>query len=235
MAIGLARLFGFEFKANFDYPYASRSVTEFWRRWHISLSSWFRDYLYIPLGGNRGSSARTYFNLALVFFLCGLWHGASWAFVGWGLYHGGFLVLERMGLGRRLERLPSVLRSLYLLLVVTAGWVFFRADTFGGALAMLKAMAGFADGSAAEYTAAVYLRPDVILALIAGCILAAPVLPYLERLRRTLVTGARRPWLGQAVDAVFAAASVAGLALLLLACEMHLAGGTYNPFIYFRF
>jgi alginate O-acetyltransferase complex protein AlgI len=235
MAIGLARLFGFEFKANFDYPYASRSVTEFWRRWHISLSSWFRDYLYIPLGGNRRGAARTCLNLAVVFFLCGLWHGASWTFVFWGFYHGGFLVLERLGFGRVLERLPGPLRRCYLLLAVTVGWVFFRAATFGGAIALLRAMAGLGDASAVEYTTSAYLANDVVVALIAGCVLSAPVLPWLERLRREVLAGVRRPGLAQALDAAFAGASVACLAVLLLASEMELAGGTHNPFIYFRF
>jgi alginate O-acetyltransferase complex protein AlgI len=236
MAIGLARLFGFEFKANFDYPYVARSVTEFWRRWHLSLSSWFRDYLYIPLGGNRGSALRTYGNLGIVFFLCGLWHGASWAFVGWGLYHGGFLVLERMGLGRRLERLPSALRRLYLLSAVTVGWVFFRADTFGGALAMLRAMAGFADGSAVEFAPALYLRNDILLALVAGCVCSAPVLPGLRRvLESARQATAGRRGLADGLEVVCALGSVATLAVLLLGSAMLLAANTYNPFIYFRF
>src|SRR5262249_4068386 len=110
MAIGLARMFGFQFLENFNYPYVSQSVTEFWRRWHISLSSWYRDYLYIPLGGNRCSPARVYFNLVTVFLLCGLWHGARWTFLFWGLFHGVFLVVERLGLGRRLQALPRSLQ-----------------------------------------------------------------------------------------------------------------------------
>jgi alginate O-acetyltransferase complex protein AlgI len=235
MAIGLARLFGFEFKPNFDYPYTSRSVTEFWRRWHMSLSSWFRDYLYVPLGGNRRGPVRTYLNLALVFFLCGLWHGASWTFVVWGLYHGAFLVLERLGLGRLLERLPSLLRRAYLLLAVVAGWVFFRAETFAGAVGMLRAAIGLGDGSAVEYTPAAYLANDAILALAAGAIFSAPVLPWLGRLRQGVLAGVRRTGLAQALDAAFAGLSVACLALLLLAAEMQVAGGTHNPFIYFRF
>jgi alginate O-acetyltransferase complex protein AlgI len=235
MAIGLARLFGFEFKANFDYPYAARSVTEFWRRWHMSLSSWFRDYLYIPLGGSRGSPARTYFNLVTVFFLCGLWHGASWAFVGWGLYHGAFLVLERVGLGRHLERLPSPVRRLYLLLAVTAGWVFFRAETFGGALALLKAMAGRADGSAVEYLPITYLRPDLVIALLAGAVFSAPVLPDLRRLQAAVARRASASAPARALDAVLAATSVATLAGLFLLSAMFLAAGTHNPFIYYHF
>ena len=142
MAIGLAKLFGIDFLENFNYPYAARSVTEFWRRWHISLSSWFRDYLYIPLGGNRCGRVRNYFNLVIVFFLCGLWHGASWTFAAWGLFHGAFLVLERMKAGRVIDSLWSPVRHLYTLLVVSTGWVLFRADTVPQAEAFLKAMAG---------------------------------------------------------------------------------------------
>ena len=129
MAIGLAKLFGIDFLENFNYPYAARSITEFWRRWHISLSSWFRDYLYIPLGGNRCGRVRNYVNLVTVFFLCGLWHGASWTFAAWGLFHGAFLVLERMKAGRMIDSLWSPVRHLYTLLVVSVGWVLFRADT----------------------------------------------------------------------------------------------------------
>jgi alginate O-acetyltransferase complex protein AlgI len=236
MAIGLARLFGFSFKANFDYPYTARSVTEFWRRWHMSLSSWFRDYLYIPLGGNRGSAPRTYFNLVTVFFLCGLWHGASWAFVGWGLYHGGFLVLERMGLGKHLERLPSPLRRGYLLVAVTAGWVFFRAETFAGAIALLRAMSGFAEASAVEHTPPVYLQPDVVLALVAGVVFSAPVLPGLGKAyTRLLGSLAGRPRVARRLEAVCALASTTVLTLLLMGSAMLLAANTYNPFIYFRF
>jgi alginate O-acetyltransferase complex protein AlgI len=235
MAIGLARLFGFSFKANFDYPYTARSVTEFWRRWHISLSSWFRDYLYIPLGGNRGSPARTYFNLVTVFFMCGLWHGASWAFVGWGLYHGGFLVLERMGLGKHLERLPSPLRRGYLLVAVTVGWVFFRAETFAGALALLRAMVGLADGSGVEYLPITYLRPDVVIALVAGVIFSAPVLPALRRLQGAVALRAAASLPARALGAVLAVTSVAALAGLFLASAMFLAAGTHNPFIYYHF
>jgi alginate O-acetyltransferase complex protein AlgI len=236
MAIGLARLFGFEFKANFDYPYIAESVTEFWRRWHISLSSWFRDYLYIPLGGNRQGTVRTYVNLVAVFFLCGLWHGANWTFVVWGLYHGVFLVLERMGLGQRLARQPSLLRHGYLLLVVLVGWVFFRAGSFAAAVGMLRAMAGFGDASAVEYVSAVYLQRDVVLALIAGAVFAGPVLPWLRQIhRRAVLAAAGRRWLAEGVEAAAAVTAVAAQALLLGGSAMLLAANTYNPFIYFRF
>ncbi|MCA8923022.1 MAG: MBOAT family protein, partial [Planctomycetes bacterium] len=131
MAIGLGRMFGFHFLENFDYPYVSRSIREFWRRWHISLSTWFRDYLYIPLGGNQGSATRTYVNLVLVFALCGLWHGASLTFVAWGLFHGVFLVGERLAAGK--VRAPRLLQHLYVLVAVMVGWVLFRAESFAHA------------------------------------------------------------------------------------------------------
>jgi alginate O-acetyltransferase complex protein AlgI len=232
MAIGLAKMFGFDFKENFNYPYVSRSITEFWRRWHVSLSSWFRDYLYIPLGGNRHGTARTYFNLLTVFFLCGLWHGASWAFVCWGLYHGGFLVLERMKLGRWLDALPTPLRHGYALLVIMVGWVFFRANTFAQALGFVTALAGMGTATSVEYVPAVYLQLDVVLALLAGIVGSTPVLAWLRGFR---YASNLRPRLARALEAAFAGASVATHAVLLLASAMMLAAGTYNPFIYFRF
>jgi len=179
MAIGLARLFGFRFPENFNYPYIARSMTEFWRRWHISLSTWFRDYLYVPLGGNRHGSARTYLNLWLVFFLCGLWHGAAWTFVAWGLYHGSFLVLERLGLGRRLESLWTPARHAYTILAVMVGWVFFRSETLQQAGSFLSAMAGFASGSGLEQHVGLHLNAMVAVALAAGVLGSAPLLPWL--------------------------------------------------------
>src|SRR6202008_2450791 len=148
MAIGLARALGLHFPRNFDYPYLSRSITEFWRRWHITLSQWFRDYVYIPLGGNRAGALKTYRNLVIVFFLCGLWHGAAWTFVIWGLFHGSFLVMEGVGLAGAIRRRCPPVRHAYLLLVVMTGWVFFRAETLTGAIAFLKAMAGVTVASA---------------------------------------------------------------------------------------
>ena len=129
MAIGLGRMFGFKFPENFNYPYIATSVTDFWRRWHITLSAWLRDYLYIPLGGNRVPKWRVYLNLLTVFFLCGMWHGATWTFVAWGLFHGAFLIIERVGLARWLRASSRVLRHGYALLVVMIGWVFFNAHT----------------------------------------------------------------------------------------------------------
>jgi alginate O-acetyltransferase complex protein AlgI len=233
MAIGLARLFGFEFRENFNYPYAAASVTDFWRRWHISLSSWYRDYLYVPLGGNRHGAGRTYFNLVTVFFLCGLWHGASWTFIVWGLYHGAFLVLERVGLGRLLEAAWAPLRHGYALLVVLVGWVLFRAATFAQATAFLKAMAGFGRGAGVWYSPALYLNAGVLGALVLGALAAQPLLPRLVQLRDRLTAPGGR--LAYALEPVLAFTPVAVLLALLLVSAMLMAGGTYNPFIYFRF
>jgi alginate O-acetyltransferase complex protein AlgI len=229
MAIGLGRMFGFRFPENFRHPYVADSVQEFWRRWHISLSSWFRDYLYVPLGGNRVRPARVYLNLVIVFFLCGLWHGASWSFVVWGLYHGAFLVLERLGLGARLQRAWRPLRHAYLLLAVMVGWVFFRADTLPQALAFLQALSGFGAAQPTPYAPGHYLDAELWLALVAGAIGATPVVPWLAR--RHEAVRAASPARGGAWDA----AATAALSLLLLASVLQVAARSYNPFIYFRF
>lgn len=220
MAIGIAQMIGFSYPRNFDRPYSSRSLSEFWRRWHMSLSSWFRDYVYVPLGGNRVSPARTYLNLALVFFLCGLWHGAAWTFVAWGLWHGGFLVLERLGLKDHLARLPGVLAQAYTLLVVLIGWVFFRADSMSHALAYLRAMAGLQQVAPYAHPWQLDAGWSTVLALAAGLALALP--------RRDSKAAAPR---GAAI--ALARASLAGALLVLSVAS--LASGTYNPFIYFRF
>jgi len=231
MAIGLGRMFGFVYRENFRHPYASSSVTDFWRRWHISLSSWFRDYLYIPLGGNRHGTARTYFNLVLVFFLCGLWHGASWVFVIWGLYHGLFLVLERVGVGRWLERWPGAVRHAYLLLAVMVGWVFFRSETLGGALDYLRSMFAPSVWSNPLHPARLYLEPATTLALLAGVIGSMPWLERAAAWRESQRARGDRPRLELALEA---ASNLAITALLFLSV-LELAAGFYNPFIYFRF
>jgi alginate O-acetyltransferase complex protein AlgI len=230
MAIGLGRMFGFRFPENFNYPYIASSIQDFWRRWHMSLSAWFRDYVYIPLGGNRTTTGRLYFNLLLVFFLCGLWHGAAWTFVVWGLFHGAFLVIERVGLAARLEVLPHPVRHLYALIVVMVGWVFFRADTLGGATAMLSAMAGAGGGAPATYAPSWYWNPEVIVAFVAGAIGATPVVPALAR-RLATVSDDGNAILGWRPSAVALLALVA----LLSASVMLSAARSYNPFIYFRF
>ncbi len=234
MAVGMGKMFGFQFLENFNYPYVSQSVRDFWRRWHISLSSWFRDYLYIPLGGNRVSERRNYINLILVFFLCGLWHGASWTFVVWGLYHGIFLVAERTRFGSFMDGLPRPFRHAYALLAVLIGWVLFRADSLEHALTFSSTMFGFEQDSSIKQPLAGYLTYHVMLALIAGIVFSAPVWPSFKA------------WLAKMSEAVpvrfqpgVAAAGfgleAAGLIFILLVSSAWLAGGTYNPFIYFRF
>jgi alginate O-acetyltransferase complex protein AlgI len=230
MAIGLGHMFGFSFLENFNYPYVSRSITEFWRRWHMSLSSWFRDYLYIPLGGNRRGPYRTYFNLLLVFFLCGLWHGASFNFVVWGLFHGGFLVVERVGLGAWLEKQASVLRHAYVLLVVMVGWVFFRAADLTQALAYLRSMCWMQPGKPDWHHVGLYFDSVLVLALVAGIIGSMPWLPKVAAWHeRKLQEG--RSALGLGLELV----GLVLLGLVFFSSALELSAGTYNPFIYFRF
>jgi alginate O-acetyltransferase complex protein AlgI len=221
-------------------------VQEFWRRWHISLSTWFRDYLYLPLGGNRVSTARMYGNLITVFFLCGLWHGASWNFVIWGLWHGTFLVVERVtGMPQRGARseakhafssassASSAVRHIYTLLVVIVGWVFFRADTLGTAIAFLGAMAGLSPAAPTPYTVQWFLTSEVWLALAAGVIGSTPWLPALAaRIGVRSAEESTVPTTLQAAASLFATAS---LLAVLVASIMQMAARTYNPFIYFRF
>jgi alginate O-acetyltransferase complex protein AlgI len=231
MAIGLGLMLGFHFPENFRWPYISRSIQEFWRRWHISLSTWFRDYLYIPLGGSRGGTFSTYRNLVLVFLLCGLWHGASWNFVIWGVFHGFFLVVERAGLAAWLERVPRFVRHGYVLLAVMVGWVFFRADTLPEALAFLRAMGGFADAPAA-LPLAMLVRGDVVVALVLGVVGSMPLVPWLRDRWHRLRDRAAAP--GRADLGVQAGATVA-LFVLFGLIALRLSASAYNPFIYFRF
>ncbi|MEJ5365515.1 MAG: MBOAT family O-acyltransferase [Desulfosoma sp.] len=232
MAIGLGRMFGFEFPENFHYPYASRSLREFWRRWHMTLSSWFRDYLYIPLGGNRISPARTALNLWLVFFLCGLWHGAGWTFLAWGTLHGFYLVLERTSLWQSLvPRLWRPLQHMYTLTLVVLGWVFFRAESVSYALGYLERLFGFGHAGPATQDVLLYCDPKTLWTLGIGCLFAAPLAPaWSEKLRARILRAA-----SDLTRAAFSLGHYALLAFLLLASAAHLAAGTYNPFIYFRF
>lgn len=223
MAIGLAGILGFTFPENFNYPYIAQSITEFWKRWHITLSTWFRDYVFFSLGV-RGGRAILYRNLLIVFVLCGLWHGASWHFVAWGLFYGLFLVLERMGLTGFLQRRAPVVRHVYTLLTVISGWVIFRAETLSKAMAFLAAMFGFSNHELASFDRFTYLPNDVVMALILGAIGSMPALPYLK----TLLP---RPQAGLALGAL----EFAGLASVFVAAAALAAAGTYNPFIYFRF
>jgi len=229
MALGLGRLLGFRFLENFLHPYASRSLTEFWRRWHISLSSWFRDYLYIPLGGNRHGAFRTGLNLVTVFFLCGLWHGASFNFIVWGLLHGAFLVLERTRFGELLARAPAAVRHLYVLAVVMCGWVFFRANDLGHATEWLAALVTPGAGSAA-WSVGLWLDPWNVTMLAAGVIGSTPWLP---RAKAIVDTWRERGLFTRWILAECAA--TIGWIVVLVASACLLAAGTYQPFIYFRF
>jgi len=222
MAIGLGRMFGFRFPENFRTPYASRSLREFWRRWHISLSTWFRDYVYIPLGGSRVRPLRVRLNLLLVFFLTGLWHGASWNFVIWGFFHGGFLALERTRFGEWLERLPAPLRHVYLLLVVGVAWVFFRSPDLGYSLGYLSAMAGVAGHAQDGYFAAL-LTPKLTAAIAAGIAFS---FPWWQRVHLDAL-----PANGSARLAVQQTAWL----VLFATCLLVVAGQSHDPFIYFRF
>ena len=235
MAIGLGRMFGFNYLENFNYPYVAQSIQDFWRRWHISLSTWFRDYLYIPLGGSRGSAPRTYANLVTVFFLCGFWHGASFTFIAWGLYHGFFLVLERVGLLRFMAKSPRWVRHVYAILVVMGGWVLFRcAGKFAQAMAFYKAMIGIGEGTGVEYGLDMHLTPDIALAILLGIVFSAPILPFVNRWMRERID-AMDP-LGKALGQLgFSSVRVIGLSLLFGLSAMWLSAGTHNPFIYFRF
>lgn len=235
MAIGLARMFGFHFLENFNSPYIAQSIQEFWRRWHISLSNWFRDYLYIPLGGNRCSPLRTYFNLTVVFFLCGLWHGASWNFIVWGLFHGMFMVLERIGLMQPFTESKWLLvRHFYALLIIMISWVFFRASTLSYSLSFLTAMAGFAQGTGLEYHALIYLNWEIVLAIIIGIVASTPVLSKLSSFYRQLAFNCPKRAAAM-IDAIFFSLSGLSLAVIFLTAVIKLAAGTYNPFIYLQF
>ena len=219
MAIGLGRMLGFHFPENFNYPYISGSVREFWRRWHITLSVWFRDYLYIPMGGNRRGSARTILNLLVVFLLCGLWHGAGWNFVLWGLYHGLFLVAERIPVLQR--KRAKIIGIPLTLIIVLIGWVFFRTGTLAEAWSYLRAMAGFGGTLGIDSVT----RRTVLLTFAAG---AAGCVPWLPFLAQKIKGNPRRE---QIADLL----SVAGAVGILILSVILLTGGTYNPFIYFRF
>ena len=225
MAIGLGRVFGFAYKENFDHPYLSASITEFWRRWHISLSSFFRDYVYIPLGGNRRGTGRTILNLAIVWSLTGLWHGASWNFVLWGVYYFALLVLERFVLEGALNRVPVALRHILTLLLVTVGWVIFYYTDFAAMTEHLKALIGLGGGGLVDEKLLAVLKQYTALPLI----MALCCLPLQRWLKGLFSRGQKGLSLW---GEVLGAAALTGIFLLSL---LFLMGQTYNPFIYFRF
>jgi alginate O-acetyltransferase complex protein AlgI len=232
MAIGLGRMFGFKFLENFNFPYISQSIQEFWRRWHISLSSWYRDYLYIPLGGNRKGALRTYLNLLIVFTLCGLWHGASWNFLIWGIYHGAFLMFERLGLLNIVDKTPKLLRHCYVLIVVMIGWVFFRAETVDTSFTFISAMFGGSGIETTWTTLSEYVNYYILLCLIMGGILSTPIYSYIKSHIDNL--SSEQEVSSTKIATVGVLDTLLLFSLLSLSFIMIVAN-SYNPFIYFRF
>lgn len=222
MAIGLGKMFGFEFNMNFNYPYVSKSITEFWRRWHISLSSWFRDYVYIPLGGNRVSKIKHIRNLLIVWFLTGLWHGAAWNFVAWGLYYGVILIIEKYLLSPVLDRLPDVVRHIYSIVLVVIGWVLFFSSSFGQAADYIRVMFGAGAHGFADRESMYLLTSNLILWLI--LIFGSTPLVHFryEHMLRT------KKWNTTIINSVVYVA-------LFIVCIAYLVTETYNSFLYFRF
>ncbi len=222
MAVGLGKMLGFEFVRNFNYPYISKSVTDFWRRWHISLSSWFREYVYIPLGGNRVSKIKHVRNIMVVWLLTGLWHGAAWNFVVWGLYYGVWLLIEKYFLASLLEKIPAFFRHLYTCLIVLFGWVLFASPTLGDAVIYMGNMIGIGGSGFIDGTGLYYLAGNLIL-LIICCLGSTPLI--WQKYRKFALKKGTAP-----------SVVAAGIYTLILVCSMaYLVNATYNPFLYFRF
>ncbi len=223
MAIGLGQMFGFRFLENFNYPYKATTVQDFWRRWHISLSTWFREYLYIPLGGNRKGKVRTCLNKLFVFFCTGLWHGASWTFVLWGLWHGFFLLLEQW---IPMKKLPKWITYITTMLVVCIGFVFFRATSLEQGFDIVETMfMGWTHVVQTQYEVLNYLNPIFILTFVFGLLASVP---YWHRFRNYCLATQKRQKIANTLSYV-------GTFTLLVINVLSLAGGMYNPFIYFRF
>lgn len=217
MAIGMALMMGFKFPENFNHPYIATSIQDFWRRWHMTLSTWFRDYVYISLGGNRGGAARTYLNLFIVFALTGLWHGASWTFVAWGLWHGVFMIIERITKFDALM-LPRAMKHLYVLAVVLVGWVLFRATSFEHAAGFLSVMVGLGSSGSRVYQE--FFSPALGVAMAAGIVCSMPVYA----------------WIRSRADSSLVSAVVCFTAIALVSLAgMKTLSGAYSPFLYFRF
>ncbi len=221
MAIGLGKLFGFTFEENFNLPYLSRSITEFWRRWHISLGTWFRDYVYIPLGGNRCGWGRQLFNIAVVWLLTGLWHGASWNFVLWGAYYAVLLMVEKLGLLRVLARLPRMLQHAYALFFIVVGWALFACTEPGQLSGVFGALFGLSGVPLYDASSLFLLKNNVLLWLL----LVFASTASFARLHTHLLS---RHWYAEVLCPL-------GLAAALLACTAFIVSGSFNPFLYFRF
>ncbi|PSG90543.1 membrane-bound O-acyltransferase family protein [Aurantibacter aestuarii] len=225
MAIGLGKMFGFNFPENFNYPYISKSVKEFWRRWHITLSEWFKDYLYISLGGNRISVNRTYLNLLFVFFITGLWHGANWTFIIWGLFHGFFILMEKRFEKSFFDKLPNWFLHVYLMFIITFSWAIFRSNTITDAWQYIKQLFNFSVETNFNYLY-FYMTKEVIFAMLIAFLLSTPKFQiYIKKILKSFhIQGPTLKYLK-----VF---YVLGLFFI---CQYYIASGSYNPFIYFRF
>ena len=232
MAIGLGQMLGFEFPENFNYPYISKSIQEFWRRWHMTLSTFFRDYVYIPLGGSRVNKTRTYLNILIVFMLTGLWHGASWNFVLWGIYHGSFLCIERLFLASLLKKFISLYSHVYALLVVGIGWVIFKIEDFQALGLYLSRLISFGRSSMPVDESLMLNRRESIIAIVVGIIFSMPVANIIEKYMKNV-----RPNLDFRLWKELPAAFLKNIAVsaLLIFSLVKISTTAYNPFIYFRF
>lgn len=228
MAIGMGLMAGFHYKENFDYPYLSKSVSEFWRRWHISLGSFFRDYVYIPLGGNRKSPARTYVNLLIVWILTGLWHGASWNFVLWGLYFCLFIVLEKVFKNIFVSRLPKIISNVYLLLIVYFGWILFRFSNMSDIAAVVKGMFGLNGNSLIDYETSTLFINNIFMIIIA----IVAVTPVTKNIVRVFMTRLNQSSI--AYKTIIYSDAVMPVIIIMLS-TIYLVSDSYNPFLYFQF
>ena len=224
MAIGLGKIFGFHFPENFDHPYASKSITEFWRRWHMTLGSWFRDYVYIPLGGNRRGKGRWFFNIFVVWFLTGFWHGADWQFIVWGLMYAVLLMLEKLFLLEKLEHAPKILRHIYVLFFTLMGFVIFNANSISAAFLDIGGLFG-ANGTALSSPEAIYYLKSYAPVLIFGAVASTPLFSVLKEKAKS-----KKP-LCNAAKLLLPIVLCAGLLL----CTAYLVDGSFSPFLYFRF
>ena len=217
MAIGLGKMLGFDFLENFNYPYVSKSVSEFWRRWHISLGSWFKDYVYIPLGGNKVGTIKLYRNLAIVWVVTGIWHGASWNFILWGIYFGFFIILERIFLGELLRKLPNIIQHIYLMIIVIFGWVLFSQVDINSTVEYIKIMLGLGEYRLFNNHTIFYIKQYWIV-IIMSILASIPVLKQIEGI-------------GGLIKLIRPLVVIMSFVLVVI----YLVNSTFNPFIYFNF
>ncbi len=225
MAIGLGRMFGFHFPENFNYPYVSKSISEFWRRWHITLGIWFREYLYIPLGGNRAGLAKQIRNLAIVWLATGIWHGASWNFVLWGVYYGVFIIIEKVFLLKKLQKLPAIVQHIYTLLIVAFGWVIFAFDSLGDGLSYIRMMTGFGGIDFVNQEFLYLLLTNIVWIVI--MVLGSTELPK-KCILKVMEALKNKEWVTTVLQSAF-------YVVVFIIALAYLVDATYNPFLYFRF